>query len=322
MKINKTNIYMRNYALISDIDGILTDGGHWYDSDKKRFRRFGSNEKDALHLLDESFFDIKFVTASDPSMALKFLEGTNYSVHQCKDKRARQELIDGNRPAVYIGDEMDMPESEIVLALKDSTPQAKSKADYILSAEAGKNVFPTLLDELPVISQMEEWIQQLIDRVVDKGKTILLAGVGKNWHLSRLIASFYQSFGIRAMAMDIPNALHGDLGFISDSDVLIITSKSGKTEEIRKFVNYLISGNHIFKEDIFGITCEQFDFIDEINQLVIDQYYDETEVAPMLSTEGFLKYHMKTLKRIYRCAGIGADDYILNHPGGEIGKMI
>ena len=50
---------------VLDVDGVLTDGGFYYDqSGQKALKRFGPDDADALKLLSQ-FFDIVFVSADE-----------------------------------------------------------------------------------------------------------------------------------------------------------------------------------------------------------------------------------------------------------------
>ena len=74
-------------------------------------------------------------------------------------------------------------------------------------------------------------IQALLDAIDRNGK-IVIAGVGKNWHIGNKIAATLNSTGSPAAVMHPIEAMHGDFGLLSDSDILIAMSYSGASEEI------------------------------------------------------------------------------------------
>jgi 3-deoxy-D-manno-octulosonate 8-phosphate phosphatase KdsC-like HAD superfamily phosphatase len=53
-------------VIISDCDGILTDGGHYYDDSGKCMKRFGSCDKEAMRFMSKCGWRFLFVT-SDPT---------------------------------------------------------------------------------------------------------------------------------------------------------------------------------------------------------------------------------------------------------------
>lgn len=62
-----TDAYLKaDKVIISDCDGILTDGGHYYTKDGKYSKRFGSCDKEALRFMLKCRWRFLFVT-DDPS---------------------------------------------------------------------------------------------------------------------------------------------------------------------------------------------------------------------------------------------------------------
>src|SRR5690348_17732903 len=73
---------------------------------------------------------------------------------------------------------------------------------------------------------------ELIKETVDARGKIVVLGVGKSGHIGAKIASTLTSTGSPAVVLDSSNALHGDLGLITDGDVVLALSASGETEEL------------------------------------------------------------------------------------------
>ena len=78
-------------------------------------------------------------------------------------------------------------------------------------------------------------IQALIETIERNGK-IVIAGVGKNWHIGNKIAATFNSTGSPAAVMHPIEAMHGDFGLLSDSDLLVAVSYSGASEEITALI--------------------------------------------------------------------------------------
>ena len=64
-----------------------------------------------------------------------------------------------------------------------------------------------------------------------KGK-VFLTGVGKSGHIANKISATLSSTGTPSFFIHPAEALHGDLGMIQKSDLLIALSKSGESKEI------------------------------------------------------------------------------------------
>src|SRR5450759_3976513 len=71
-----------------------------------------------------------------------------------------------------------------------------------------------------------------------KGRTIV-AGVGKSGLIGRKIAATLTSTGTPATFLHPTESAHGDLGIVGASDVAILISKSGETEELLPLLEQL-----------------------------------------------------------------------------------
>jgi len=109
--------------------------------------------------------------------------------------------------------------------------------DYL---EKGKRVLEIEISELDRLRQMlsdgfAHAVQVIKDAVDNRGKVVVL-GVGKSGHIGAKIASTLTSTGSPAVVLDSLNALHGDLGMVSDGDVILALSASGETEELLRIL--------------------------------------------------------------------------------------
>ena len=68
-----------------------------------------------------------------------------------------------------------------------------------------------------------------------RGK-VVLAGIGKSGLISRKISSTLSSVGVPSFFISPSEASHGDLGQITNKDILIILSYSGETEELKNII--------------------------------------------------------------------------------------
>lgn len=144
-----------NY-LISDVDGILTDGGHYYSESGKTLKKFGSNDKDSLAKINELFVEnIIFVSADKKGFDItkkRIVEELGYNLEFVPDKERAKFISSLEGKKIYLGDGIYDRESfsvaNLSMCLKDSTPQAKKTAKVIIDTTAGKNVFSHVLNFL------------------------------------------------------------------------------------------------------------------------------------------------------------------------------
>ena len=76
--------------------------------------------------------------------------------------------------------------------------------------------------------------EKLLDdsvEALDKGKKIIVSGLGKNVPICDKFMGEMLSLGQNAQFMHTNSAVHGDLGMVCEDDVVIILTKSGATAE-------------------------------------------------------------------------------------------
>ena len=77
-----------------------------------------------------------------------------------------------------------------------------------------------------------------VDAILKMPGRVIVAGIGKSGHVARKIAATLASTGTPASFVHPTEASHGDLGMITQNDVVIALSKSGETRELSDVVAY------------------------------------------------------------------------------------
>ena len=78
-------------------------------------------------------------------------------------------------------------------------------------------------------------VQAMLE-VIQSGRKIIVTGIGKSGQVGAKIAATLSSTGAPSVVLDAVNASHGDLGMISQGDLILILSYSGETEEVVRLV--------------------------------------------------------------------------------------
>src|SRR5439155_9863513 len=99
----------------------------------------------------------------------------------------------------------------------------------------------------------------------NRGKIVVM-GVGKSGHIGEKIAATLTSTGSPAVVLNSLNALHGDLGVVADSDVVLALSYSGETEELVNIIPALSR----FDVKIIAITGNAKSFLAQNSHIVLD----------------------------------------------------
>ena len=114
-----------------------------------------------------------------------------------------------------------------------------------------------LATEAAAISSLSDRLGDDFLRSVDiilgcRGR-VVVSGIGKSGHIARKIASTLASTGTPAFFVHPAEAIHGDLGMITQDDVLIALSNSGESTELLAIVPMIkrqgarliaLTGNH------------------------------------------------------------------------------
>lgn len=358
---------MKYNFLISDVDGILSDGGHYYNSDGKILKKFGSNDKDALRIIKNKFVNkILFITADKKGYEMsrkRIVDDMGFELILLDENIGRDDFfskLEGNN--VYIGDGIYDAEFfdkfSLSFALKDSTPQAKKKAKFVLDTVAGKNVFSFMLDYLNNentsnlfenipnnnLSLRDDDLDRMIDSITElknyrdrinefgrniadcynDNKKIVFCGVGKNALLSENICEFLQPFNIVSVTLDPHRAVHGNLGILRKEDILILSTKSGNTAELIYMMNCL--KKKMDMDNIFLICsnkdAELIKYFKFKDILVLPKYKEIARFAhsPQTTILSYFVVMQTIVNKIIEKKDMTEHDYLLNHQAGEIGK--
>ncbi|MEY2918344.1 MAG: hypothetical protein RIS73_2058, partial [Bacteroidota bacterium] len=72
-----------------------------------------------------------------------------------------------------------------------------------------------------------------VEKIAASNGRLVISGIGKSAVVAQKIVATLNSTGTPALFMHAADAIHGDLGMIKQSDVVMIISKSGDSPEIK-----------------------------------------------------------------------------------------
>lgn len=154
-----------------------------------------------------------------------------------------------------------------------------------------------------------------------KGR-LVVSGMGKSGHIGAKIAATLASTGTPSFFMHPAEALHGDLGMLTQNDVLLAISNSGESEEILKIIPavkkrgiklIVMSGN------LHSTLAKQADFVLDVS---VAKEACPLQLAPMSSTTATLAMGDAMAAALMKLRNFKPDDFALFHPGGSLGKKL
>ena len=151
---------------------------------------------------------------------------------------------------------------------------------------------------------------------------IIVMGIGKSGHIADKLAATLASTGTPSFFVHPGEAGHGDLGMISNNDIVIALSNSGETEEIIDLLPALRS----MEIKIIALTGNKNSKIANYSNIHIDVRVEEEacplNLAPTASTTAALAMGDAIAVALLEKRGFSIEDFAKSHPGGSIGKRI
>ncbi len=166
-----------------------------------------------------------------------------------------------------------------------------------------------------------EAVETIVETLRRRGK-IVVTGVGKSGNLAHKIAATFTSTGATSVVLDAVNALHGDLGIISDGDVVLTLSYSGETDELLR----ILPAIKRFDVKIIAVTGFPKSRIARYSNIVLNVHVRREacpfNLAPTASTTAMLALGDALAMCVLEARGFKKSDYARLHPAGAIGSTM
>lgn len=157
---------------------------------------------------------------------------------------------------------------------------------------------------------------------LDTPGRIVVTGMGKSGHISGKIAATLASTGTPAFFMHPGEASHGDLGMITNQDVLLAVSNSGETEEIITILPLVKR----MGAPLITMTGNPGSTLAKAADVHLDVSVAEEacplNLAPTASTTATLAMGDALAVALLKLRGFTAEDFALSHPSGSLGKRL
>jgi len=152
--------------------------------------------------------------------------------------------------------------------------------------------------------------------------TVFFTGVGKSGFVAHKISQTLVSLGIRSSFLSPVDALHGDIGILSDRDVLVFLSKSGATEELLRLVPCArAKGSRLIA--VTSVEGNALSAVCDITvHLPLERELCPFNLAPVTSTAIQMVFGDTVAIALMAARNLTKDEYAANHPAGKIGKSL
>tara|TARA_Y100000389_G_scaffold66849_1_gene63073 strand:+ start:3700 stop:4650 length:951 start_codon:yes stop_codon:yes gene_type:complete len=160
---------------------------------------------------------------------------------------------------------------------------------------------------------------QAIDLILNCRGKVIFSGMGKSGHIANKISATFASTGTSSFFVHPSEASHGDLGMITDNDVVILLSNSGETKELTDII-YYCNNNQI---PLIGIVRRSgSDLVDISNiSLILPEIEEANHVnAPTTSTTMMIALGDAIAAVLINVKNFSKNQYGAFHPGGKLGS--
>lgn len=148
---------------------------------------------------------------------------------------------------------------------------------------------------------------------------IIITGIGKSGFIGQKIAATLTSLGQRASFLHPVEAIHGDIGALSEGDVLLALSFSGESKEVVKIANH---AKKSFGVKVVAFTKSKNSSLGKLADYCVDikitNEGSPNEMAPMASTTATLVLG-DMLAAMLTQDDFNDKSFARFHPGGALG---
>lgn len=154
-----------------------------------------------------------------------------------------------------------------------------------------------------------------------KGRIVVI-GMGKSGHIAKKIAATLASTGTSAFFVHPGEASHGDLGMITQQDIVLAISYSGETDEVINILPLLRLQNI----PLISMTGNPQSRLAEAAKYHLNIHINQEAcplgLAPTSSTTATLVMGDALAISLLKARGFNANDFARYHPAGALGRRL
>ena len=201
----------------------------------------------------------------------------------------------------------------------------------VFQAQYGNSALRTLDVELEALETLKAALQSpQLSRAVDlavhamahtRGR-VVVTGMGKSGHIGRKIAATLRSTGTPALFLHPSEASHGDLGLITENDVVLAITWSGETSELGDIFHYCDR----FAVKRIVMTARPDSAAGRAADICLELPHVReacpNNLAPTSSTTLQLVLGDALAVALIEARGFTPSDFRVFHPGGRLGAQL
>ncbi len=161
-----------------------------------------------------------------------------------------------------------------------------------------------------------------VTTIAQSGGRLIVSGIGKSAVIAKKIVATLNSTGTPSIFMHAADAIHGDLGMIQASDIVLMISKSGNSPEIKVLAPLVKNFGNV----LIGMSGNTESFLAKASDIVLNTTVEQEacpiNLAPTSSTTAQMVMGDALAVCLMELKGFNSSDFAKYHPGGMLGKKL
>ena len=186
----------------------------------------------------------------------------------------------------------------------------------------GKNVIDLQIKALKKLkSSINSSFADAVNKILKCKSKVIICGVGKSGIIASKISATLSSVGTPSFTISASDCSHGDLGRITNKDILILISYSGNTSELKNIIRYA-KLNKIFLIGIVSNKDSNLYKSSNIKLLIPEVVESGFGIVPTSSTTVQLSIGDALSIALMQKKKFGKLDFKKFHPSGTLGNKL
>jgi arabinose-5-phosphate isomerase len=199
-------------------------------------------------------------------------------------------------------------------------PTSAAPGDKLASA---RRTFTTEITTLQALcDRLDGSFEQAVNMILACQGRVVVTGIGKSGHVGRKIAATLASTGTPSFFMHAAEAIHGDLGMLTNQDIVLAISYSGAAHELLTVLSVVKR----MGARLISITGNANSELALNADLHLDAHVEQEacplNLAPTASTTAALVLGDAIAVACLEARGFSREDFARSHPGGALGRKL
>ncbi len=173
-----------------------------------------------------------------------------------------------------------------------------------------------------LLARLNDQFEEAVEVMSECQGRVILTGMGKPGFIGGKIAATLASTGTPSFFLHPAEAMHGDLGMVTEQDVLMAISQSGETDEIVRMISPVKKIGTL----LIAMTSNPKSTLAKAADLVLDLGVTREacplNLAPSASTTAALAMGDALALCLLKKKGFREEDFAMLHPGGSLGRKL